>query len=226
MLILGIDDAGRGPIIGPMVLAGVIIDEEKEKELKKLGVKDSKALTKKTRSFLYKKIKELALDYFIISSFPAEIDEKLISGTNLNKVEAIKAGEIINKLVKNENKTNIIKVILDCPSPNKESWRDYLLRQIKHKDNLEIICEHKADRDFVVVSAASVLAKVARDSEIEKIKKKIGIDFGSGYTSDPLTQEFLQNYSHQFQHDGIFRKTWATWKNNKSKKQQKNLLDF
>ena len=64
-LILGIDDAGRGPLIGPMTLAGCLITEELEKEFKELGVKDSKMLTAKRREFLAGKIREKALAFHI-----------------------------------------------------------------------------------------------------------------------------------------------------------------
>ncbi len=76
MLVLGIDDAGRGPVIGPMILAGVLIDEKLKPELKKLGVKDSKQLTQKRREFLAEKIKEKAETFEIIIIYPPEIEEK------------------------------------------------------------------------------------------------------------------------------------------------------
>jgi ribonuclease HII len=91
---------------------------------------------------------------------------------------------------------------------------------------MEIICEHKADLNHLVVGAASILAKVTRDREIEKLKKSIGINFGSGYPSDPLTQDFLRkNYS---KYPDIFRKEWASYKEaaNISIKKQKSLSDY
>ncbi|MEK6848081.1 MAG: ribonuclease HII, partial [Nanoarchaeota archaeon] len=115
MLILGIDDAGRGPVLGPMVLAGCLIDSGIEKELKSLGVKDSKQLTAEKREDIVEHIKKLALKFHISITTPIEIDEKTDKGINLNKLEAIKSAEIINALNAGEEK---IKVIIDCPSPN------------------------------------------------------------------------------------------------------------
>jgi len=141
-------------------------------------------------------------------------------GINLNKIEAIKAAEIINTLNNGEK----IKVILDCPSNNIPAWRSYLLTNIEKKDNLEIVCEWKADVNHPCVSAASILAKTTRDFEVEKIKKLVGQDFGSGYPSDPITKKFLKDYYAKHQKDGIFRETWGTVKDHKKGKAQKTLF--
>ena len=101
--ILGIDEAGRGPVIGPMIIAGCLINETTEKEFKKLGVKDSKELTPKRREFLAAIIREKAETFEIMIAHPTEIDEKLTSGTNLNHLEALKIAEIINKINKGYN---------------------------------------------------------------------------------------------------------------------------
>ena len=223
MLILGIDDAGRGPVIGPMVLAGCLVDGEIEKEFRKWGVKDSKKVTPKRREILAKEIRNRAITFEISITHPNEITERNHAGINLNKVEAIKTAEIINKINKGAGE---MKVIVDCPSPNIPAWRNYLLTHIQNKENLEIVCEHKADVNHISVSAASIIAKTTRDAEIEKIKKMVGVDFGSGYSSDPVTCKFLKEYANKHKHDGIFRETWQTWKNVCGKKEQKNLNEF
>ena len=222
MLILGIDDSGRGPIIGPMILAGCLIDSAIEKEFKDLGVKDSKLLIPKKREILAEIIRKKALSYHIIIISPSEVDEH-VKSVNINTLEAIKAGEITNKLNQGKDK---IKVIVDCPSPNIKNWRSVLLRYIENIKNIELICEHKADRNHIAVSAASILAKSTREKEIKKIKKRLGIEFGSGYPSDPITKKFLEDYSKKHEKDGIFRLTWQTWKNHNSKKEQKKLGEF
>ncbi|MEK6817596.1 MAG: ribonuclease HII, partial [Nanoarchaeota archaeon] len=78
--------------------------------------------------------------------------------------------------------------------------------------NLEIVCEHKADKNYVEVSAASILAKSAREKEMNILKKKYGEEIGSGYTSDPATCRFLEKYAEKHKEAGIFRQTWETWK--------------
>lgn len=223
-LILGIDDAGRGPLIGPMVLAGCLVTRKLEQEFKKLGVKDSKMLTPNRREWLAKEIRKKSLSFYTTLTHPCEIDARTSVGLNLNKIEAIKSAEIINKLTENIHEQ--VRVIIDCPSTNRENWKNYVFRHIAKKDNLILACEHKADRDYVACSAASILAKSEREKQVKEIKKKIGKDFGSGYTSDPLTIEFLKKYSKEHKKDGIFRETWSTFQNNKAKAEQRKLGEF
>jgi len=222
MLILGIDDAGRGPLIGPMFLAGVLIEKKKESILKSKGVADSKTILHKKRIELSELIKDLAEDFLIVKAEPEEIDEAINSGLNLNTLEAIKTAQIINKL---NNEKDHIKVIVDCPSVNITAWRNTLLKYIKNEKNLELICEHKADANHPSVSSASILAKVAREEAVEQLKKKYG-KIGSGYPSDPETKEFLKKHGNSFSNEGIFRKSWATWKALFPEKKQRTLEGF
>ena len=222
MLILGIDDAGRGPVIGPMVLAGCLIDEETEKKFKDFGVKDSKQLTQKRREVLAEKIKELAETFETVLAYPEEIDGKNHNGINLNYVEGLKTAEIINRINKGFGK---IKVIIDCPSVNIGRWKDFLKTKIDNLSNLEIVCEHKADRNYVAVSAASILAKCVREKEMDKLKEKFGDGIGSGYCSDPTTYKFHENHAKDHEDKGIFRKTWGTWKDACAIAEQKRLFE-
>lgn len=215
-VILGIDEAGRGPVIGPMVIAGVSMGEKDIGKLKKLGVKDSKLLSPKQREDMFDKIISTAKEYKVIIIQPEEIDSALRSESlNLNWLEAIKSTEIINFL-------NPEKAIIDCPSNNITAYKNFLKKHLKNKT--ELIVEHKADFKYAVVSAASIIAKVTRDNEIKKIQKKIKEPIGSGYPSDPITITFLEkNYNN---YPEIFRKEWASWKKLNKKKKQKNLKDF
>lgn len=227
MLIIGIDDAGRGPIIGPMILAGVLVNEEGKEELKKLGIKESKqVLHNHKRIEMSKNIYKVVFSSHIVKAFPAEIDDFVISGKNLNTLEAMKTAEIINKL--NDGKEKI-KVMVDCPSVNTKAWRAQLLTYIEKPDNLDVHCEHKADVNHLEASAASILAKVTREEEVEKLKKEYAQygDIGSGYPSDPTTKIFLKEHGRELENSGIFRKSWATWKTLfPDLKKQSSLGDF
>ncbi len=221
MLILGIDDAGRGPVIGPMILAGCLVEEKTEKEFKKMGVKDSKQLTQKRREFLAEKIKEKAETFEIVLASPKEIDFANSKGINLNALEAIMTAKIINRINKGFKE---IKVIVDCPSVSIQKWQDLLKTKIKNLSNLEISCEHKADKNHISVSAASILAKSTREKEMAKIREIYGDEVGSGYCSDPLTCKFLEKHSQKYEDKGIFRKTWSTWKKAIAISKQKRLF--
>ncbi len=223
-LILGIDDAGRGPVIGPMILAGCLITEETEKEFRRLGVRDSKQLTKKRRAFLESVIKEKA-EAFAIQTIPAvEIDGKNKDGINLNDVEAQMAAAIVNEINSTLKESGKIKVVIDCPSTNRMKWRDTVRTGIENHSNLEILCEHKADRNHIAVSAASILAKEERERQMDILREKYGSSIGSGYSSDPKTAKFLKKNIKKLENKGIFRKTWKTWKKATSDSKQKKFF--
>ena len=214
MLIMGIDDAGRGPIIGPMMLAGVLLNDEQEKILKKEKVTDSKLLDHKTRIRLSKHIRENVISSKVVKSEPEEIDNYVDSKLNLNTLEAVKTAEIINSLNSPEFQKEKIRVIIDCPSVNILSWLAALQKHIKHTENLSISCEHKADFHHTPVSAASILAKVAREEEMDKLRSKYSDhdNMGSGYPADPITVAFLKKHGKSLENEGLFRKSWSTWK--------------
>jgi ribonuclease HII len=215
-IICGVEEAGRGPVIGPMVMAGCNIKKTDIEKLDNVGVKDSKLLTPNKREELFDIIKKIVLDYKIIIVPAKEIDNALNSkDMNLNLLEAKTSADLINELKPN-------KAILDCPSTNIKSYSDYVKNLLI--TNTEIIAEHKADLNHTIVGAASILAKVTRDREIEKIKKEININFGSGYPSDPKTVEFLKKYYEK--HNKIFRKTWSSYKRIIDAKKQTGLGDF
>lgn len=134
---------------------------------------------------------------------------------NLNWLEARKTIEILDKLKPD-------KAIIDCPSPNIKAYTNYIKSYLRKKD-IELIVEHKADVNHVIVSAASILAKVTRDRSIEKIKKEYG-DCGPGYQSNPITQKFIKENFDKYPE--IFRKSWMTFKNQVSEKEQKKLGEY
>jgi len=216
VLICGIDESGRGPVIGPMVIAGVLASEPEIKLLEGMKVKDSKLLTPKRRSFLYDKIIKSVSGYKIIVLPPKEIDAALESDSlNLNLLEGVNIAAVINELKPD-------KAYIDCPSNNIEEFKRFVKKNLTIK--AELILEHKADVRYPVVSAASILAKVTRDKEVELLKKEIGIDFGSGYATDPITQEFIKKHYNAYPE--IFRKSWETYKSLKRKEGQKGLKEF
>jgi ribonuclease HII len=216
VLICGIDEAGKGSVIGPLAIAGVLIDESDLDLIK--DAKDSKLLTHPQRIGLCKRIEHRVAKYKVISIEPEEIDRAVggQDGLNLNWLEAIKIVEIINEL-KPE------KAFIDCPSSNIKAYTSYLRERLDDK-NVELIVEHKADTKYKTVSAASILAKCRRESEVLKIEKKVGESIGSGYPSNKVCQKFLQENWDKY--PTIFRKSWASYQRVVKKQWQSMIGDY
>jgi len=225
--IAGIDEAGRGPVIGPMVIAALVFDEDKIERLEELGVKDSKRLTPRRREKLFNEILGLADDYVVLILSPEEISSR--EGT-LNEFEVENFAKALNSL-----KVKPDVIYADAADVDEERFGNELKKKLDFE--AEIIAKHRADALFPVVSASSIVAKVTRDREIEGLKEKYG-EIGSGYPSDPRTRAFLENY---YREHGAFppivRQGWKTLKKieeklreggktKKSKRGQLSLEDF
>ena len=219
-IIVGVDEAGRGPIIGPLVMAAAAIKEEDLVQLDYLGVKDSKLLSKEAREELFERLHEVLFDFRIELIEPDAIDSALKDPlSNLNWLEAETSARLTSDL-------NPSIVYVDCPSRNIEAYTGYFKNKLSAgvAENCDIVMEHKADEKYRIVGAASILAKVIRDRAIEHIKKEIGEDFGSGYLGDERTRKFLEeNFS---KYPEIFRKSWKPYQDLITDKKQKKLGEF
>ncbi len=197
-LILGIDEAGRGSVLGPLVIGGVLMKRKKLKFLDRIGVKDSKKLSSKKRTVVARKIKKITEFKTVIIS-AQKIDELRNNGTNLNKIETNAMIEIIQEF-------NPDLCCIDCIDVNETRFHNKI-QEVNHK--MEVITEHKADETYNIVSAASIIAKTERDKELAKIRAEYG-SVGSGYPSDRYTIEYLKSLNGDF--PPIVRKTWNTVK--------------
>jgi len=216
-LILGIDEAGRGPVLGPMVVAGVVIDEKDETMLKRAGVKDSKLLSPAQREKIAVEIKKTAKSIETVIISAKQIDE-LMQIMSLNDVELNAMAKIINKLQADS-------AILDLPSNGPGFMMG--LRAKVEKKSLKIIAEHKADSKYISVGAASIIAKTTRDGIIAEIQKKYAKygDIGSGYPADERTTNFLKDYlKAEGKLPEEIRMAWATTKELLKKDKQKTLF--
>jgi ribonuclease HII len=194
--ISGVDDAGRGSMLGPLVIAGITLNKKDISKLKSLGVKDSKQLTPKSREELYKKIIVLVDDYYVAKISPKSIDTS-VKKHNLNHLEAKYMAKVISKL-------NPDTAYVDSCDVNPQRFGKEIA---KLSNNKKIRSYHHADSRFVVVSAASIVAKVTRDRVIEKLRKDY--DLGSGYPSDSKTISFVKSYYETNHVLPIFvRKSW------------------
>ncbi|MEM1997212.1 MAG: ribonuclease HII [Candidatus Bathyarchaeia archaeon] len=222
MLICGVDDAGRGPVIGPLVIAGILVDENGLEGLIRLGVRDSKTLSPKRREHLAREILKVVRDCRVVKVPPSEIDHVVSSGRRLNRLNRLEA-RVMASIIR-DLKPDIAYV--DASDILPERFKQHILEEIPF--NVEIVSEHKADKKYPVVSAASILAKVERDREIENLKREYG-DFGSGYAADPKTIRFLEDWVERCgSYPDFVRKTWKPAKKilAEKEKRQKGLQAF
>jgi len=196
--VCGVDEAGRGSLLGPLVIAGVSLKKEKIRKLKSMGIRDSKKLTPLQREKLYKKIIKFVDNYYIAKINPYTID-KSVNKHQLNNLEAKYMAKVISKLNPN------ISYVDSCDvNPSRFGKK---ISKLAKKDKIKSY--HNADNRFVIVSAASILAKVNRDRAIKKIQKKHNI--GSGYPSDSKTIVFIKNYlSTKNDIPNFVRSSWKT----------------
>jgi ribonuclease HII len=182
-LIGGVDEAGRGSIVGSLVIAGISIRESKIAILKEMGVKDSKLLTPKARARLFDRIIKVADAVCIRKINPIEVDESVML-KGLNKLEAKVMAIVINNISAKE-------VYVDCCDINPQRYKGYLEQHLTCAP--EIHSMHHADATNIVVSAASIIAKITRDQEIQRIRTKYR-NIGSGYPSDERTMKFISRW--------------------------------
>jgi len=219
ILICGIDEAGRGALIGPMVIAGVTIDKKDEKRLVALGVKDSKQLTPKKREELAEQIEKITKDIVVLRVQACKIDSYRAKKINLNRIEAMKMAEIIEMC-------NADRTYIDSLEQNSKKFKQLIIFFLKKK-KFDLVVENYLDESIPIVSAASIIAKVERDSAIEEIKKKVNFDFGVGYSHDSRTIEFVEKLIKEKKELPSFvRRSWITTKVLQEKSWQKKLKDF
>ena len=189
-MIAGVDEAGRGPVIGPLVIAIVTIP--KKSSLDTLSIKDSKQCTPAQRERMKIQIHKVAGQTNVIAISASDIDTMRKTMT-LNQLEVYGFSKLIS-----EAKPDICYV--DSADVNANRFASDILKHLNYTP--EIISRHKADSLYPVVSAASIIAKTTRDklvSNIEKeLTKSLNQPLGSGYPADPITQKFLKNWLREY----------------------------
>lgn len=218
-MIAGVDEAGRGPVIGPMVIAGVQTTDQNI--FRQLKVKDSKKLSAKKRTFLADQIKQRAekIEFLVISASDIDDMRKVMT---MNEIEVHGFTKIIKKLKPDQ-------CFVDAADVNSARFGSDISRQLPKK--IEVISKHKADDIYPIVSAASIIAKTIRDKEIQmigkKLEKKLSKPLGSGYPSDPITQKFLNEWVKTYKKlPPHTRKSWKTAQRIYAQHTRKTLDDF
>ncbi|HDJ25957.1 MAG TPA: ribonuclease HII, partial [Candidatus Bathyarchaeota archaeon] len=190
-------------VIGPMAVAGVLVDEEGLEELREVGVRNSKELEPMRREELAEEIVAISLAHVVVLIQPRQLDMAVMRGA-LNKLEAKVMASIINAL-----RPDV--AYIDASDVIEARFANMVRSCCSLGYGLRLVAEHKADAKYPVVAAASILAKVERDKAIRAIKEDLRVDFGSGYPSDPRTLSFLEDWcsKHGSLPDCV-RRSWKT----------------
>lgn len=206
MLVGGIDEARRGPVIGPMTICLALATRENEEKLRVMGVKDSKLLTPAQRERLAVEIRKLCKIH--LAKVTAKHLNEQMKLKSLNAIEADYMTELIKGIPKKDwGELELIYIDVPDPIPLKFVQRLGLPKKAKEK----IHASHKAER-FPIVAAASIIAKVTGDAELKKIEKELGCDLGSGYPHDPVTIKCLEENIHNPIMKKYLRTAWSTTK--------------
>lgn len=203
MRVAGLDEAGRGCVIGPMAIAGILVDDDGLRKLCEIGVRNSKELSPNRREELVEEIIAISLAHVVVLIQPRWLDMAVMRG-GLNKLEARVMANIIDAL-----RPDVAYV--DASDIVEARFASMIRSCCPIGRYIRLVAEHRADARYPVVAAASILAKVERDRAIEALKEELCIDFGSGYPSDPRTMRFLEEWC--MRHGSLpdcVRKSWRT----------------
>lgn len=201
MRLLGIDEAGKGPVVGSMFVAGLVVDEERLFELAAMGIRDSKQLSPERREVLSRRILGIATDHFILEVTPRMIDE-LRSMMTMNDLMVRCFSQVLRRLPAD-------RAILDAADVDSARFAQRV--RSASGTSIELIAEHRADERYQVVSAASILAKVRRDASIRELEASLKRRIGSGYPHDRETLEFLEGWVRENRElPPCARQSWAT----------------
>jgi ribonuclease HII len=202
-----------------MVIAGVVLDEKSEKELKKLGVKDSKQLSPKRREVLAEEIEKRARNIVVIRVPACKIDSYRAKKINLDRIEAIKMADIINVC-------NADKFYIDSLGVNTNRFKNMIVEYLQNK-NPDMVVENYADDNYTVVGAASIIAKTSRDEVIAQIEREVGEPIGVGYSHDSRTVKLVEGLVRSGKKLPVWvRKSWVTTQVIQENSLQRRLKDF
>ena len=218
-MICGVDEAGKGPVMGPLVVAGVCFPDEEQ--ISSLGVKDSKKISARRRNQYAKGIKQIASSYELLIIPATDIDD-MRKVMTMNEIMVFSFHKVIKKLQPK-------LCYVDAADVNEQRFGRELSKRLPK--TIEIISKHKADDIYPMVSAASILAKTTRDREIKKLEqqlqKRLKLPLGSGYPADPLTKKFLSTWVKKYKKLPPYtRKSWKTAKRFLDEINRRTLDDF
>jgi len=202
--IVGIDEAGRGPVLSSLIICSAYCKRSDERKLKKVVKKDSKGLSPKQREEAYSQLKKFC-SFRWIEITAAQLNE-MMGEMSLNDIEAKAMAELASKIDGD--------VMIDMPDRYTWTFR----KRMEKYGVSRYEAQHKADEIFPIVGAASICAKIVRDQIVAKLREELGIDFGSGYPGDAKTMAALRDKEALKKLKPYIRQRWKTIDNLKQRK--------
>lgn len=203
VLVCGMDEAGRGPVVGPMTVGAVVWDSEELGLLDEIGVDDSKRINRSRRDRIAARVKSLAVEYNV-SIVPAKMIDRLRRGMTLNEIEVVAFRACFNSL---ESRAG--ELYLDAADVVEERFGSSIASGVEHVPR-KIVSKHKGDQIYKIVGAASLIAKSERDRLVDAISEKYGFDVGNGYPATPEARAFVKNSILVGDECPEIRWSWAT----------------
>ena len=179
--VLGLDEAGRGSLVGPLVVGGFLMDAHRVPELVEIGVRDSKRLTPARREEIFAALPGLGRS-FVCALPPQEVD-RAVARHRLNHLELTAFARLVREARPDT-------AYADACDPVAARFGRRLAA--KAGTGCAVHASHKADRDLPIVGAASIVAKVHRDRALATLRERLGPELGSGYPSDGATVAFVK----------------------------------
>ncbi len=200
MRVIGVDEAGRGSFVGPLVVGAFAVEDTAIEAIRACGARDSKCLSSAAREEVYARLRPLGALASIALS-PRAVDRAVEVG-GLNDLEADTFGDVIRKLGGDEARVDA------CDTNEARFGRRVALRA---GGAIRVVSCHHADRDDPVVGAASIVAKVRRDRALARLRNLLGDELGSGYPSDARTIEFVRGHlAREAAAPTWLRASWST----------------
>lgn len=216
---IGVDEAGKGPVLGPMVAAAVRADETNLPD----GIDDSKRLTAAKRESIATQLREspaVAVGLGVVTT--DEIDDPETDMNSLTVAAQVRAlGDVA---------TDGDHALVDAGDVSESRFARRVEEGVVDTDGgvaIDVTAEHGADEASRLVGAASIIAKVERDSRIAALNEEYNGDIGSGYPSDPTTREFLADYVDRHGNlPACARASWSTCEDVLAAAEQSDLAEF
>lgn len=211
--IMGIDEAGRGPVLGPMVYGCLYCARSYEKTLSTLNFADSKTLKEEKREELFEKLKANELIGWAVDVIdPRELSAKMLKKIkiNLNEISHDSASGLVTRVL------NMGVLLTDVYVDTVGDPEKYRIKLSERFPSIKFVVAKKADSLYPVVSGASIVAKVTRDRALrdwvlDETAENMTRNFGSGYPGDPETKSWLEKHQHSvFGFPSLVRFSWGT----------------